>query len=380
MLTDLKLSDDYTPPDSAAALFFDNVMTALNAAAPEGSSVRLFGFDSADEFLRAGYRVTDGDCDVCIARGGQNEFAFARRAEYKKLILLPTQEHYSAACSAYRTEVKAFAKVSPCAPPFAVVFDEAHMHQNLAALFGEIVSLDIAAFDAEFALRMDGRRPDGSAASDIARLITELTDELSLLEKNRKKQKTALLAAERRAAEIVAKAPYLLHASGAAQAAEAYRMLCSAEGRQVGMRGETEMIMGGYVTDFYIKSLTVRKSDFPPDNNRRIDGVCSYFGADVRRACMSVAPIFSPQKLRLYEYRVNEFRAEQLRMLADIKKRRLSAWQVFKRLYPDDGYCLATLVDKTDIPLCVALAPDIFQANSLLSFLKQAGRLEKYIV
>ena len=69
-----------------------------------------------------------------------------------------------------------------------------------------------------------------------------------------------------------------------------------------------------------------------------------------------------------------------MRLLAELKNRHAAAWQVFKRLYPDDGYSLKSLVDKTDIGICLALAPDVFNADTMLSFLKQTGRLEKYIV
>lgn len=370
---------DHPPEEQQETLFFDDVMTALKSIAPEGSTVRPIGFESAEPFLRTGYRVTDEAADVSIACGGEKEFALARQTPHKKLILLPTHAHYASACNVYRTEVKSFARIITGEKPNAVAFDCSLAHSNHAALYGEIVSLDLCSFDAQFGARLDGQRPSG-ATEKIANLITELTDELKGIEKDSTAQAKALINAGRRAAEIVAGDPQLLHASGAAQAAEAHRMLCAAEGRQPGMRGETEMLFGAYVTDFYIKSLTQKSFNFPPNNNKRIDSVCEYLGADVRMACIAVAPIYSPQKLRLSEYRVNEFRAELLHMLYDIAKRRAAAWPVFKRLYPDDGYSLKTVVDKSDAPLCVALAPDVFKANSLLSFLKQAGNLEKYIV
>ena len=361
-------------------LYFDDVMTALKAVAPEGSTVRLIGFESADLFLRAGYRVTENNADVSIACGGEAEFAAARKIPHKKLILLPTHSHCAAVCSVYRTEVKSFARLVTGEKPHAVAFDYRKAHSNHASLFGEIVSLDLCSFDASFSARMNGQRPKSTAANEISRLITSLTAELRSAEKDVSAQAKALVNAGRCAAEIVAEYPQLLHASGAAQAAEAHRMLCAAEGRPYSMRGETEMLFGAYVTDFYIKSLTQKSFDFPPNNNKRIDSVCEYLGADIRRACVAVSPIYSPQRLKLCEYRVNEFRTELLRMLYDIAKRRSAAWQVFKRLYPDDGYSLKTVVDKTDAPLCVALAPDVFKSNSLLSFLKQAGKLEKYVV
>ncbi|MDE7107618.1 MAG: hypothetical protein K2O39_04770 [Clostridiales bacterium] len=375
---------DYTSPtetdERQRPLLFGDPLAALNAAAPQGSSVYAIGFDNTDFILRAGYRLTDGECDVCFARGGNAEFGAARRTVHKKLILLPTHDYPAAACEQYRTVVKSFAAICAGKKPYAVVFDETDAHSNHASLFGEIVALDLAAFDASFTRRMAGRRVIGNTAEQIAKLVTELTAQLKGVEKDCATARSALVKAGRRAAEIVMDAPELLNSSGASQAAEAYRMLCAAEQRPTGMRGELEMIFGAYVTDFYIKSLSAMQPDFPPDNNKRIDSITTNLGVDVRRACVHIAPIYPPQKLMLYEYRIKEFRSELMRALAAVVRRRSEAWQVFKRLYPDDGYCLKTLVDKTDAPLCVALAPDVFKSDSLLSFLKQVGKLEKYVI
>lgn len=360
-------------------LFFDNVMTALAAASPEGSTIRVIGFERADKFLRAGYKVVEGDADVTIARGGEREFALARTTDAEKLILFPTRDYAAAAVAEYRTQDKTFAYMRRGRKPFAAVFDENDIDNNLASIFGEIISLDLAAFDMMFGAYMRGERQT-DVTENAAKLVTELTAKLKPLEKDSIKQRHALIDACKTAARLTERAPALLHGSGAAQTAEALRMLCSAEDRAVGMRGETEMLLGAYVIDFYIKSLISLRPEFPPNNNKRIDSVCEYFRADLRRACVYVSPLFAPEKLRLCEYRIGEFRSENLKRLYALSARQKAAWQVFKRLYPDDGYSLKTLVDKTDIGICLALAPDVFSADTMLSYLKQTGKLEKYIV
>ncbi|MCH5164983.1 MAG: hypothetical protein J1G01_01100 [Clostridiales bacterium] len=374
---DVHTSDAETPTQTA---FFDSALEALNAAAPMGSTVRAVGFDHADMFLRAGYRVLEGEADVAIARGGEREFDEARKFPCKKLILVPTHAYAAVATPRYRTQDKSFAVMREGAKPFAAVFDKTDVHSNLASLFGEIAALDLAAFDVTFGARMRGERADRELTQEIAALVSGLTAELKQLEKDRASQANALIAAGKKTARIIERRPELLHASGASQAAEALRMLYAAEDRAIGMRGETEMLIAPYITDFYIKSLTSNKPEFPPDNNKRIDSICEYFGVDVRRACVYTTAIYPPIKMRLFEYRRDEFRAELLRMLSELNSRQSAAWHVFKRLYHDDGYGLKTLVDKTDIGLCVALAPDVFAVDSMLSFLKQTGRLEKYIV
>lgn len=360
--------------------FFDTLDAALEFAAPKGSTVRAVGYDRCDRFLRAGYRVTDGDADITIARGGEREFDTARRTSCKKLILVPTRDYALAALPIYRTLDRTFAVLANGQKPFAAVFDPDEADENLASIFGEILSLDLSAFDVAFGAYMRGERQSDDIAKSIAALVTELTAELKHIEKDRAKAKHALVRAGRKAARIAENLPSLPFSSGAAQTAQALRMLCAAEDRSLGLRGETENVLASYIIDFYIKSLTANKFEFPPDNGRRIDCICEYFHADLRRACVHASPIYPPEKLRLYEYRRDEFRAEQLQMLAALHKRREAAWSTFKRLYPDDGYSLKTLADKTDIGICLALAPDVFAADTMLSFLKQTGRLEKYII
>ena len=369
--------------DGKPTQFFDDVITALKALAPSGARVYPIGFDNADIFLREGYRVAETDCDVVIARGGEREFGLARGGygDGCKILLSPTHAHYASAVGAYRTLDGTFAHTVACTPPNAVVFDADDVDRNLASIFAEIAVLDLCAFDYVFAARLQGRRPDLNAAAEIGKLVANLTSTLRPIAKDRQLVGKTLVRAGRRAAELVAARPELLHCSGASQVTEALRMLCLAEDRSLGMRGETEMLLAVYVADFYIKWLTTENGfDFPPDNNRRIDSLCEYFGADLRRACIHASPIFPPLRMRLYEYRRDEFRTEFTRMLTAVKQRQNAAWQVFKRLYPDDGYGLKTMIDKTDLPICLALAPDVFAADSMLSFIKQTGRLERYIV
>lgn len=403
------------PPERASSgtLCFTSVEDALAAAGPVGSRVCFIGFDNADKYLRLGYRAVESDADVIIARGGEREFERARRvaelcrtastapaavdmpfddggdyddsdksldAHGAKLIFVPTRDHAAACATVRRTLDENFAVVKPCAAPFAAVFDGNETDGALASVFGGIVALDLCAFDEAFGARMRGDAPDDTAAKQIAELVAEITAKLLPIAKLKDRAAAALAEAGKRAATIVAGNPRLLHGSGASQTAEALRMLCIAEDRPTGLYGETEMLVGETMIDFYMKNLVGSRLEFPPDNNRRIDGVCEYFKADVRRACVHQTPVYPPIKMRLCEYRRDEFRAEQMRMLAGVKRRYLSAFRVFKRLYPDDGYSLSTMIDKTDLSLCLALAPDVFAGDTLLSFLKQTGKLDEYLI
>ncbi len=361
--------------------FFDNALDALRTAVPEGGSIIFIGFDDLEPFLRAGYRPVERYADAVIVRGGEREFCEARkRASGAKLILVPTHAYAAAATADYRTTDDAFAVTAHGDMPFAAVFDKSCIDDNLASVFGEIVALDLCAFDMAFACHMRGDAPNTEVSDEIATLVDSLTSALTPVTKNRTEAARLLCDAGKRAAMIASKSPEILHCSGAAQTAEALRMLYCAEDRPLGMRGETEMLLCGFVSEFYLKNLTGSPIDFPPDNNKRIDSICEYFKQDVRKACLFTTPIYPPLKMRLCEYRRNEFRSELTKHLAAVKHRHNAAFKVFKRLYRDDGFELSTLIDRSDLGLCLALAPDVFAADSMLSFLKQTGKLDKYII
>lgn len=361
--------------------YYPTLAEALAATAPAGSAVKTIGFDNTEHILRAGYRTVEREQDVTIARGGEREFTAARETAHgSKIILVPTHDYAAAATSRYRKESKAFARMKDGAPPYAAVFDHKELEVNAASVFGELIALDMCAYDMTFASRMRGDSVDTETRERVAKLLTATTDSLKTHEKDRRHVESVLTEAGKSAADIVGSRPELLHCSGAAQTAEAIRMLYRAENRTLGMRGETEAVLSFALCDFYIKNITDNSFRFPPDNAHRIDSVCEYFGADIRCAAIYADPIYPPIKMRLYEYRRNEFRAEITQLLAGVKARQAAASQVFKRLYADDGFSMRSLIDKTDLPLCLALAPDVFNGDSMLSFLKQTGKLEEYIV
>lgn len=363
--------------------FFDTVDAALAFAAPQGACVYASGVDDAERILRAGYRLVDDpdDADVILARGGEREAAAARRVcRAQKLVLVPTHAYVACAADVYRDTDGAFARLVRGAKPCAVVFDDTDVDRNLASIFGEIAALDLCAFDMTFGARMSGQKPDSRVETEIAELVTKLTAELKAVEKDREASAQKLVAFGKTAARTVERRPELLHRSGAAQMSEALRMLYAAEERPLGMRGETELLLSAFVTDFYIKNLNGNGLEFPPDNVKRMDALTEYFGADLRRACLYTAPVYPPLKMRLCEYRRNEFKAEFAGKLAALKTRQNAAFRVFKRLYPDDGYGIRTMIDRADLGICLALAPDVFNADTMLSFLKQAGRLDKYMI
>lgn len=366
-------------PDSTE--FYPDIMTALTSTAPSGSSVFAVGFENTDVFLRAGYKLADtsDNAFVTVARGGEEQTAIGKRTAKNKLILCPTRDYCATVTKFYPDTDKGFAVTKAGKQPDAVVFDPQEI-ASPATTFGELAAMELCAFDYAFGSIMRGATADAEVQSAVAGLVTDITAKLKGKEKDEAFVRTALTDACKRAAQIVEKTPELFRCSGAAQTYEAARMLFRHEAREPLPRGDAEMLLAVSLTDFYIKNIGAKQPLFPPDNNKRIDSVCEYLGADLIRSTVYVSPIYPPQKLKLCEYRCREFRTEQLQTLCNARNRLAAAFSVFKRLFPDDGYSLKDMIPTEDIGICIALAPDVYAADSMLSYFKQTGLLEKLII
>lgn len=369
------------PEKPETTMFYTELSAALKSLAPEGSAVFAIGFDDTTELLRAGYKLADS-CETAfltVARGGTAEFEQAKRTATDRLVLCPIRDYCSVATEYYRAHDKAFAVTKVGKKPDAAVFDS-RLIDSPASVFGELAALELCAFDYMFGAVLRGESCDRTLSAAVAELVAELTAALKGKEKDDAHVRSALITACQTAARLIEKTPALLGCSGATQTYEALRMLCTHESRSVPPRGDAEMLLAVSLTDFYIKNAAAEKPLFPPNNGKRIDSVCEYLGADLIRATVYVSPVYPPKKLKLCEYRCREFGREQLQMLCDMRGRLANAFSVFKRLFPDDGYALKNMIPAEDIGICIALAPDVFAADSMLSYFKQTGLLEKLIV
>lgn len=359
--------------------YSSSLEAALSALLPKGSAVYYNGDPRVIE--SEGYRVVGADDAQCIVySGGEAESAIARaNAVGKKLIAVPTADFCTVLLNFHRTVKRGFAHVVASKVPDAVVLSESAF-DDCASAFGSILSLSAAAFDMTFARRMEGKDCDNIYVERILKLCDDLTDALTGIEKNDKERRKVLTAKAFEAMKLVATAGAdSVYQSGVSQVYEASRMLFTAEGRTVPERGKGEYLLCATLLDYYLAHLTLQDGlRFPPDNSRRIDRVSECFNCDLSLAAAYVSPIFPPLKMRLSEYRTKEFSAQHRALLKRVIETYRRSNSVFKRLLPDDGFSLSNIFDQSDCALCLALAPDVFSADSFLSFMKQTGSLDRY--
>lgn len=370
-------------------VFKDNLDSAIECAAPKGATVY-----APDEFKSRvaanGYIPVDNACDalVFLSGGGNLECSRVRELAARrevKLIFLPRYDLIFSALDTVYTVKGGFAATKSGVAPDIVVFDKTELltQERLYNAFGQICALDLGAFDMAFAAHMNGEAPDLAFAAETAKLVDALITEATPVVKDANKLAEVICRFAEPAAKLVAARPLSVYGSGTAQMYEALRMLFAAENRPMALRGETEFLSAGALIDYYLAALKSPPPSvpvFPPDNCRRIDAVCEYFKTDVRLAAAMNTPVFPPLKMRIAEYRSNEFKSEYLRLLDGVKRRYARALPAFKHMHSDDGYSLKNLFESADVSLCLALAPDVFPAGSMLSFYKQTGDLDKYII
>ncbi len=165
------------------------------------------------------------------------------------------------------------------------------------------------------------------------------------------------------------------------QASHALELLFKFEEREIKSRGENEFLFGRIIIKMY-KQVILQKKDFflpPPDNNLRLEKLTEYFGLQELAAAKLLRPLEPAVNTKLTLYRVGEYRAELFSQCCRIDSLFTAAWPAFKRLYEDDGFSLINYLDKTDISLSLALAPDVKDRFTMLAFMKNAGYLEGYL-
>lgn len=368
-------------------LIVDSLDSAV-ADFAQGTTIYVLGDDALkSQLAERGFLIVDNadDCAVMMADEPFLDCARIKTSTRQKLVYRGGATVVRSLISHCECVQYGYKRLVEATKPDIVVCDIQSVLNNdlLAEAFAAVCVLDLAAFDLNFSRHMTGEKSEDEYANNVARLIDGLINSLEHIAKDKALSAAELTKALANAARLTAQiGKDALYQSGAVQVYEAIRMLFTAEQRTLPPRYTAEFLLMGSLIDYYMKNLVSSQPDllFPPDNCRRIDALCEYFHSDIRLAAASITPIFPPIKMRLAEYRSEEFHSSHITSIANVKSRYSRALTVFKRLHSDDGFALKSMFDPTDISICLSLAPDVFINDSMLSFFKQTGQLEKYII
>lgn len=165
------------------------------------------------------------------------------------------------------------------------------------------------------------------------------------------------------------------------QCAYALKLLLENEERECFLRGENEFLFSRIIMKTYKNLLGSPGSFFvpPPDNNLRLELIAQYFGIEEKYAVEKIRPIVEARAQKLCAYKVGEYRDELYSLACEFDMRLSRAWRPFKRIYDDDGFALEGYLDPLDVSVCLALAPDLKEKFTMLTYMKNAGLLETYL-
>lgn len=408
---------------TADILFGSGVLADVGKAAqrivPVGVRVLLVTDEAADKaaadraerlMSRAGYRVrkhiiaplatienadpsiADEDTKLVVGAGGGSVCDVAKylgealKIPVMIIATLPTTAGWLAPSAALTCE--GFIELYKVAPPRAVLLDTDTLiglpSETLACGFGEIMSRAAALFDWRFASLITGEKYCSYLAEQATAVMDAALERLSGVERGGRDIPAILAELNLRLSAVVQMTDNSrLLCGGDTQILHALTMLARHEDRQLRLQGETSFLLSGILLRVYRFALShIADAGFlaPPDNNLRIEKLVEYFGVTEARAAVKVQPYLRPETMRLYEYKLKEYRGELLSLLDVYEKKLDAARKIFRRLYDDDGYALLNYLGSDEVALSMGLAPDVREKFTMLTYLKHTGFLEKYIV
>lgn len=261
----------------------------------------------------------------------------------------------------------------------ALARDKLYGSHNLPSAFGGICAVAAGLFDREAYARATGKTHCAVVREAAFDLLYAALDVAARKERAGADLPFAL-------AEIALKLSLLAQAGGgcwvrgaADECARAASSLFRREERRRLTRGEFAYVFGAVLSNVYREFARMpRAFTPPPDNNLRAERISEYFGIDeLASAKLAVGRM---KNVGLAAYRVHEYgeelceiAEESARVFADAKRR-------FKRMYPDDGYGLTSVIDASDVKTVIALAPDLYPVRgSALTLMREFGLLERYL-
>lgn len=274
----------------------------------------------------------------------------------------------------------------PVRPPVAIVCDfdcfSALAKANLMGAYGEIVSKLIALFDSYYNEFILGNSSCPLVREAALNIITLLVDGASAHMRGEGILMSYLSTASLRLSMLSqAEENCVWLVGGAEQAAASLTSLFKYEQRECRSSGEHQFLAANVLIKLYKNALVMRKVFTPPpDNNKRMEALAENYGISEVKASCFLRPLISGKELSLICYRLSEYNVELSDIIEGIYLYFAKAYKTFKRLYSDDGFSLLNYFDSLDMSLCIGIAPDVVWADTLLTYMKNQGLLENYIL
>ncbi|MCL2847647.1 MAG: iron-containing alcohol dehydrogenase [Firmicutes bacterium] len=248
----------------------------------------------------------------------------------------------------------------------------------LACSYGEIISKAISVFD----YKASGVLNDEHFCSDIHLVAYSIIDDTlrsvmsdkDIIKLTENSLKLSSLCQLVKSDKIIS--------GGEVAVASTAHTLMRYEERQARLKGEREILLAKTLASLYQGFLSAKSNFFspPPDNNKRLECMEEFLGLKQTDTIKLIRRILPIKKSKLAQYMLNEYRDELLLEASLNTARVAKGTKIFKRFYLDDGFSLEGFLDNSTVALSIAFAPDLSDNYLLLSYMKDMGLLDEYLL
>lgn len=252
---------------------------------------------------------------------------------------------------------------------------------NLPSTFAFIFSTYLALFDWDISALLFGENICSFAFLQAQKTIKSLLSSLTQLPKRSLAIKNALLDASINISQIIESMGKNLLFSGASQAAAALSLLFKKEERQLLDFFDLCFLFSPTLAKIYAAFL---ESDnlfsFPANNSLHASKMHEYLGIGESLAYSLLSYDLDKTDIRLVEYRLKMYKKELLCHIYDVISVLEKAYPIYLRLYEDDGFFLKDYLSILDTSLSIGLGGSVLKGNTLLSYIRYKGLLDRYIL
>lgn len=331
------------------------------------------------------------DTKALIAVGGGRVFDMVKYAAVKlKLPVVGIMTSLSS--DAYLSPFsmlynKGFKEIYVVKPPVGLVADTNVITGGGEALcaagYGLILSKKTALFDWAFSARLTGEKYCPDIAEQADSCIAEAV-----------KLSEGLMAEDKAAAaglcEILLRLSLLSQAlkssrlsnGGETHLCHALEGMLNAENKQKRLYGENLFLSAVFLSKVYRAFLKAELTDFiaPPDLSMRAEKLAALLKTSEAAALARIKPYMPEESAELFKHKFKEYRADFLREALKTEQTLGEAQKVFNRLYSDAGFWMKNYLHEQDYKEAFALAPDLREKYTALTYMRDLGLLDRYLV
>ncbi len=153
-------------------------------------------------------------------------------------------------------------------------------------------------------------------------------------------------------------------------------------GRKPRLYGETAYLSAIFLSKVYRAFLRAELTEFlpPPDLNLRAEKLAAVFHTTEAAALKKVRPYMPMEAYAVASHKYREYRADFFASADNAVTALEHSVKAFRRMYGDAGYWIKNYISEQDYRTALALAPDLREKYTVLTYMRDLGLLDRYLV